>query len=164
MKNDQNRRRVRRRSRRRTPYMRATAVVLNPDNDVLLVQHNGQDDWALPGGRIVVGEDPAHRAAIEVEEETGIHITHPMRVGHHAGTTAAHEIYVAQGSGEPRPNHREIQDAIWWDGVRPLRIQPHVCRYPGDCSEHRLTTTRRQSLTFSRHRALPVRTRRKNYL
>ena len=106
--------------------MRATAVVLNPDNDVLLVQHNGQDDWALPGGRIIVGEDPAHRAAVEVEEETGIHITQPIRVGHHAGTAAAHEIYVAQGSGEPRSDHREIQGAIWWDGVRPLRMQPHV--------------------------------------
>ena len=112
--------------RRRTPYVRATAVVFSQDNEVLLVKHRGQDDWALPGGRIVDGKDPAQRAATEVAEETGVHITDPEHVGRHAGTVAFHEIYLARGSGEPSPDLREIEDAIWWDTTRQLQVQPHV--------------------------------------
>ena len=111
---------------RKTFYMRATAVVVNQDREVLLVKHNGQNEWSLPGGRLVAGEDPAHRAILEVAEETGLHITQPTHVGRYAGTVASHEIYLAESSGEPRPNPREIQDAIWWDRTRPLQVQQHV--------------------------------------
>ncbi len=107
-------------------YMRATAVVVNQDYEILLVKHNRQNDWALPGGRMKAGEDPAQRAMIEVAEETGLTITQPQHVGRYAGTVAAHEIYLAQSAGEPRPNHREIQDVVWWDGIRPLQVQQHV--------------------------------------
>ena len=47
-------------------------------------------------------------------------------MGRYAGTVASHEIYLARGSGEPSPGDREIQDAIWWDTVQPLQVQPHV--------------------------------------
>ena len=106
--------------------MRVTAVVVNQDHDVLLVKHNGQNEWSLPGGRMVAGEDPARRIVLEVAEETGLHIAQPKHMGRYAGTVAAHEIYLARSSGEPRPNHREIQDAIWWDRTRPLQVQQHV--------------------------------------
>lgn len=112
--------------RRKTLYMRVTAVVINQDLEVLLVKHNGQNDFSLPGGRMVAGEDPARRAVLEVAEETGLRIAQPSYVGRYAGSVAAHEIYLAQSAGEPRPNHREIQDAIWWDRVRPLQVQQHV--------------------------------------
>ena len=118
--------RGRSRRRRRTSYTRATSVVFSQDNEVLLVKHHGQDDWALPGGRVAAGEDPAQRAVTEVAEETGVHITDPEHVGRYAGTVAFHEIYMARGSGEPSPGDREIQDAIWWDLVQPLQVQPHV--------------------------------------
>ena len=75
---------------------------------------------------MVTGEDSARRAVLEVAEETGLHIAQPRHVGRYVGTVAAHEIYLAQSSGEPRPNPREVQDAIWWDGVRPLQVQQHV--------------------------------------
>ena len=118
--------RGRRRRRRRTPYTRATAVVFRQDNEVLLVKHRGQDDWALPGGRVTAGEDPVQRAATEVADETGVHITDPEHVGRYAGAVASHDIYLAKGSGEPSPDNREIQDAIWWDVDQPLQVQPHV--------------------------------------
>ena len=114
------------RRRRKTPYKRATAVVFSQDNEVLLVKHHGQDHWALPGGRVMDGEDPAQRAVTEVADETGVRITDPEHVGRYAGTVASHEIYLAKGSGEASPEHREIQDAIWWDLVQPLQVQPHV--------------------------------------
>ena len=120
------RRRGRPQQKRKTLYMRATAVVVNQDGEVLLVKHNGQSEWALPGGRMLAGEDPARRAVLEVAEETGLQINQPQHVGRYAGTVASHEIYMASSSGEPRPNHREIQDAIWWDRVRQLQVQQHV--------------------------------------
>ena len=114
------------RSKPKRLSMRATAVVVNENREVLLVKHNGQKEWSLPGGHIVPGEDPAHRAVLKVAEETGLRIAHPRHMGRYAGTVAAHEIYLAQSSGEPRPNRRELQDAVRWDGTRPLPVQQHV--------------------------------------
>ena len=112
--------------RRKTLYVRATAVVVNEYREVLLVKHNRQNDWALPGGRVLAGEDPALRARLEVAEETGVQVGNLRHIGRYAGSVAAHEIYLAQGAGELRPNHREIQDAVWWDMARPLKVQQHV--------------------------------------
>ncbi len=112
--------------RRNMLYMRATAAVFNSRAEVLLVKHNRQNEWALPGGRMVAGEDPARRAVLEVAEETGLSMTQVQHAGRYAGTVAAHEIYTGQAEGEPRPNYREVQDVIWWDRVRPMRIQQHV--------------------------------------
>ena len=62
------------RSRRpRMLYSRATAVVVDPSTlKVLLVKHNRQNQWALPGGRIMAAEDPSHRVVVEVAEETAL--------------------------------------------------------------------------------------------
>ena len=122
-----NRRQRQRQQRPRRLFSRATAVVLNPDGEVLLVKHNRENEWALPGGRIMAGEDPATRAVLEVAEETGLHIVAPQFVGRYAGTVASHQAYLAQNvNGTPRPNPEEIQDSVWWDGQRPLRTQTHV--------------------------------------
>ena len=107
-------------------YLRATAVVRNGAGEVLLVKHARQRSWALPGGRVVAGEDPAHRARLEVAEETGLSIGEPEHAGRYVGYVSAHEIFVASASGEPQPDGREVEDAVWWDGRRPLRLQPHV--------------------------------------
>ena len=49
-------------------------------------------------------------------------------MGRYAGTVASHDIYLAQVTGamEPRPDTREVQDAIWWDMKRHLRVQAQV--------------------------------------
>ena len=110
----------------KTLYGRATAVVFNPAGEVLLVKHNRQNKWALPGGRAYAGEDLGHRAALEVAEETGIQVKDIQFVGRYAGTVASHTVYTAIANGEPMPNPREIQDAVWWDRRRPLSLQQHV--------------------------------------
>ena len=108
-------------------YSRATAVVVDPSTlRVLLVKHNRENQWSLPGGQIMAAEDPARRAVIEVAEETGIMIDEPVFVGRYAGGVASHQIYVATGEGQPRIDTREIQDATWWDLETPLRVQQHV--------------------------------------
>ena len=112
-------------SNRRMLYGRATAVVASPAG-ILLVKHNRQNDWSLPGGRMVAAEEPSRRAVLEVAEETGIIIADPVHMGRYAGTVASHEIFLAYGEGTPRPNRRELQDAKWWDPRVPMNVQQHV--------------------------------------
>ena len=109
----------------RTLYVRATAVVVK-GNKVLLVKHNRENQWALAGGRVTATEEPSRRAVLEVAEETGVLIDNPIFVGRYAGTVAAHQIFLAQGEGDPKPNRRELQDVCWWDGKTPLDMQQHV--------------------------------------
>ena len=71
-------------------------------------------------------EEPSRRAVLEVAEETGLLIDNPIFVGRYAGTVAAHQIFLAQGEGDPKPNRRELQDACWWDGKASLAVQQHV--------------------------------------
>ena len=117
---------MRRKRSRNTLYGRVTVVVFSAAGEVLLVKHNRQNDWALPGGRAYAGEELERRATIEVAEETGLHIKDVRYAGRYAGTVASHSIYVALADGEPRPNSRELQDAVWWDRRRPLATQQHV--------------------------------------
>ena len=128
-------RRGRNQSNRGTLYLCATAVVASPAG-VLLVKHNRQDDWSLPGGRVVAAEDPSRRAVLEVAEETGIIIADPVYMGRYAGTVASHEIFLANGEGTPRPNRRELQDAKWWDLRKAARQ-----RYFGDSQAGTSTAT-----------------------
>ena len=121
-----NRRHQPSRSRPRRFYSRATAIVLNDKKEVLLVKHNRQTEWALPGGQVRPGEDPAARVVIEVAEETGIFIKQPRFIGRYAGSVASHQIYLAQSEDVPRPDHSEIQEAAWWDGSPSIRVQRHV--------------------------------------
>ena len=53
-------------------------------------------------------------------------IDEPQFVGRYAGSVAAHQIFLAEAEGDPRPNRRELQDARWWDGVESLDVQQHV--------------------------------------
>lgn len=106
--------------------LRATTIVHNQGNGLLLVKYHGESGWALPGGSIVAGEDPAECAAIEVEETAEVEITQPVFVTLYDGDVDYHQVFLAEGFGEPMPNHEEIEDAIWWDEVQPLPLQPHV--------------------------------------
>lgn len=127
MRRGRNRRRQSSRSQSRgRHYSRATAVVLNNKNEVLLVRHRRQNEWALPGGQVRAGEDPASRVVIEVAEETGIRINQPRFIGRYAGSVASHEIYLAHSEGAPRPHHSEIQEALWWDRSPSIQVQRHV--------------------------------------
>ena len=53
-------------------------------------------------------------------------ITTPTYIGQYEGTRVAHEIFLAQAAGEPQPDFREVEEAVWWDTETPLNVQPHV--------------------------------------
>jgi ADP-ribose pyrophosphatase YjhB (NUDIX family) len=47
-------------------------VVTNADGDVLLIRRSDNQNWAVPGGAIDLGESMAQAAVRETKEETGI--------------------------------------------------------------------------------------------
>lgn len=53
-------------------HFTASAFVLNPHREVLLVHHRKLGVWLYPGGHIEYGETPDDAALREVREETGI--------------------------------------------------------------------------------------------
>ncbi len=47
-------------------------VVVNDAGEILLIRRSDNDNWALPGGAIDLGESVAQAAIRETREETGI--------------------------------------------------------------------------------------------
>lgn len=47
-------------------------VVVNTKGDILLIRRSDNDNWAVPGGAIDIGESLAEAAVRETKEETGI--------------------------------------------------------------------------------------------
>ncbi len=114
------------RKRQKQLYARATAVVANTEGHILLVKHNRQREWALPGGHIEGSEKPSSRAKLEVAEETGLVIGEPEFLGYYAGSVASHQIFFARASGTPVSNRREVKAVTWWDRKSRLDVQQHV--------------------------------------
>ena len=52
----------------------ANVVVVNDDGAILLIRRSDNDNWALPGGGMNLGESLPQTAVRETAEETGIHV------------------------------------------------------------------------------------------
>jgi 8-oxo-dGTP diphosphatase len=66
-----------------------TAIVEFPDGKVLLVRRGTvvfKGYWALPGGRVEVGENAEKAVAREVKEETGLDVEIVGRIGEYRET------------------------------------------------------------------------------
>jgi 8-oxo-dGTP pyrophosphatase MutT (NUDIX family) len=48
------------------------AIVANDAGEILLIRRSDNDNWALPGGAVDLGESVAQAAVRETKEETGI--------------------------------------------------------------------------------------------
>ncbi len=97
---------------------RATAVVLNPDRDhVLLVRERGKSIYSLPGGGFRGKESTVVAAAREVGEETRLKIKSVTRVLDYEGQSQSHRVCIIEaGNTEIKLRDRELDYAFWWDG------------------------------------------------
>jgi 8-oxo-dGTP pyrophosphatase MutT (NUDIX family) len=50
----------------------ANVAVINDVGEILLIRRSDNDNWALPGGAVDLGESLPHAAVRETKEETGI--------------------------------------------------------------------------------------------
>jgi ADP-ribose pyrophosphatase YjhB (NUDIX family) len=52
----------------------ANVVVVNDADEILLIRRTDNDNWALPGGAMDLGESLPNAAVRETAEETGVHV------------------------------------------------------------------------------------------
>ncbi len=112
------------------PDLAGVAVVLrDSEQRVLLVRHSyGPTGWAVPGGGISAGEDPADAARREMREELACELSGLTRIAIHREVIAesphtAH-VYTAAPLSEPRVDRRELLEARWFHlhELRDLRL------------------------------------------
>jgi ADP-ribose pyrophosphatase YjhB (NUDIX family) len=94
----------------------SAAVVVIDAGNVLLIQRDDFQVWALPGGRIEQGETAAQAAIREVQEETGLTVALTCLVGLYARPQwagSAHSAVFAayRVSGDLHPQAGEAIDA-----------------------------------------------------
>jgi ADP-ribose pyrophosphatase YjhB (NUDIX family) len=113
-------------------------VVLNDAGEFLLIRRSDNDNWALPGGAMDLGESMTQAAVREVEEETGVtcEVTGLVGVytdpGHVILYTSNGEVrqecslvYTARAiGGESRPSS-ESTEVRWVSGREVDRYRMH---------------------------------------
>ncbi|MCO6009732.1 NUDIX domain-containing protein [Actinoallomurus purpureus] len=102
------------------------AAVTNDDGDILLIRRTDNNNWALPGGAIDLGESVAQAAIRETQEETGITpeitglvgiYTDPRHVIHYTSNDEVRQEFsiVLTGrpvGGQPTPSN-ESSEVRW---------------------------------------------------
>jgi ADP-ribose pyrophosphatase YjhB (NUDIX family) len=120
------------------------AAIVDDDGNILLVQRADNQQWAMPGGAIAVGETPAEGVVREALEETGIRCEPVAMVGvfdsRLCGTVSRHHLYQFVFLCKPlsdkvveTPSHAaEVLDVRWFaEDDLPDNIDPgHVSRIP----------------------------------
>jgi 8-oxo-dGTP pyrophosphatase MutT (NUDIX family) len=94
----------------------SAVVISNQHGDVLLLRHSyGPDVWALPGGGIGPGEDPAAAARREIAEELGMTLGAVQPIGvieeEISGSHHTAYLFAATSDERPVPDRREVIEA-----------------------------------------------------
>lgn len=101
---------------RKAPLAGCAVVITNLDGDVLLLRHSyGPKVWALPGGGVELGEEPADAARREVREELGLTLVKLEALGileeTVSGSPHTGYLFTSVSNQHPVPDGREIIEA-----------------------------------------------------
>jgi 8-oxo-dGTP pyrophosphatase MutT (NUDIX family) len=101
-------------------------VVVNDNGDILLIRRTDNNNWALPGGAIDLGESVAQAAIRETQEETGITpeitglvgiYTDPHHVIHYTSNDEIRQEFSIVLTGRPisgRPTPSSESSEVRW--------------------------------------------------
>jgi len=115
----------------------AMAAVVNDRNQILMVQRLDDGEWSLPGGYTMLGENAAHTAIRETEEETEMPIeierllgvssqTYAWTYPNGDKTQAVISIFRAHPLGSVlRPDRVETGQTAWMDPDQVLALNGH---------------------------------------
>lgn len=112
----------------------ARAIIINPDNQVLLVKHTYQPHWYIPGGGVKKGESTKAALLRELKEEVGVTcLEEPMLFGiyHHLHLKVNDYpvIYVVKKFSISESFSLEIEDKRWFEYTAlPEMISPGTKR------------------------------------
>lgn len=101
-------------------------VVTNADGEILMIRRTDNDNWALPGGAIDLGESIAEAGVRETREETGIDVeitglvglySDPKHVIHYTSNDEVRQEFsilltARPIGGEPQPSD-ESREVVW---------------------------------------------------
>lgn len=134
----------------------ANVIVINADQRILMIKRSDNDNWAVPGGALDLGESLPETAVREVREETGIEcevtglvgiFTDPKHLIHFTSNDEVRQefsvVFTARPlSGEPTPSsettevrwiERDSVSSLPMDRSMRLRIEQYL---KGDGSPH----------------------------
>ena len=93
----------------------ANAVVVNDAGEILLIRRSDNDNWALPGGAMDLGESLVDTAVRETLEETGVRVEVTGLVGIY---TDPRHVILSTSNGEARQEFSVVFTA------RPVSGEP----------------------------------------
>ncbi|WP_433737443.1 NUDIX hydrolase [Pseudomonas putida] len=92
--------------------VRAT-VICEKDRHILLVR-KPKSKWALPGGKVEIGEGIAGAAVRELEEETGLNVDQLLYIFEFEVGNIRHHVFEASVlDAESATPQNEISECIW---------------------------------------------------
>ena len=121
-------------------------VVVNDQDQILLIRRSDNDNWAVPGGAIDLGESMTQAAVRETKEETGIDCEITSLIGIY---TDPKHIILYTSNGEARQEFSIVLTA------RPLAGEPT----PSDESTEVRWVSRANIQSYTMDRSMSLRVR-----
>jgi ADP-ribose pyrophosphatase YjhB (NUDIX family) len=104
----------------------ANVVVTNEDGEILLIRRSDNDNWALPGGAMDLGESLPEAAVRETAEETGIDVEITGLVGIY---TDPRHVILYTSNGEVRQEFSVVFAARPTGGTPTLSAETTEVRW-----------------------------------
>jgi len=117
-------------------------VVTNADGEVLLIRRSDNQNWAVPGGAIDLGESMVQAAVRETKEETGVDCSITGLVGIY---TDPKHVILYTSNGEVRQEFSILLTARVTGGVPTPSDESSEVRWvaPGDLGEYSMDRSMR---------------------